>query len=353
MPTTAYLYPDANGATNDWSYGSYTNVDGQVLQPSTPTTTPTNSERIYAGAGGSLVNTIEFDSIPGGTDERITNLKLWYYVAAEGNQTTTLELSTNSGQVMTPNSVTGSGIGWYSQEFDDVGIPKDGGNFSNYLLTLTGPATIGKADSEDEYAEIYIEYTYDDVSAEDECYTAAGTDLARETDGGTVTRDPGGTSNIDDEDEWIAAWFQVVYLEQGETVTSARLMFTPGSDAVGDCLIKCDDADAPAALVETTNNVSGRTLTTASVTIGDRAGGVPTLVDVTSLVQEVVNRAGWTTGNSLVFVLEGQEHNSEDFQVNMDEDFTLCLDHPLSIPDGGGNPNDGTDQNTAFLFFLE
>ena len=105
--------------------------------------------------------------------------------------------------------------------------------------------------------------------------------------------------------------FQNVTLAQGTLVQFARLRFVSrwynANDL--DVTIRAQASDDAPAFTSTNGDISGRALTTASVT-----WTIPTWEenqdnadtrspDVASVVQEVINRAGWAPGNALVFII--------------------------------------------------
>ncbi len=72
--------------------------------------------------------------------------------------------------------------------------------------------------------------------------------------------------------------------------------------------IKGEAADNPGTFTTTAFNVSGRTKTTASVSWSPATWSNAVnynSTSITSIVQEIVNRSGWSSGNSMVFVISG------------------------------------------------
>lgn len=94
--------------------------------------------------------------------------------------------------------------------------------------------------------------------------------------------------------------FQSTGIPQGSTITSATLTINitvatnaDPTDAV--LLVTGDDVDDSPALSDTHRPSSGWTNTTATATENNLAAGA-TAIDVTSIVQEIVNRAGFAGG---------------------------------------------------------
>lgn len=115
--------------------------------------------------------------------------------------------------------------------------------------------------------------------------------------------------------------FQNVGIPQGATITSATLNFVPAADgaAPAPTLIVKGQAVDDAAVYDTTANslsASSRTRTSASVRwIPDewRVTNPPVLVEgpnITSIVQEIVNRSGWCGNNSMAFYIQPETDGS-------------------------------------------
>jgi hypothetical protein len=109
-------------------------------------------------------------------------------------------------------------------------------------------------------------------------------------------------------DEWIGARYQIVAIPNGATIISAFLTLeidhSDKNDAEGAWY--CQAADSASEFSATANDISSRSRTSASVawTTNDlgSAGTIITTPDLAAPVQEVINRAGWASGNSLVFI---------------------------------------------------
>ncbi|MCP4745687.1 MAG: hypothetical protein GY874_06030, partial [Desulfobacteraceae bacterium] len=105
--------------------------------------------------------------------------------------------------------------------------------------------------------------------------------------------------------------FQDVGIGQAATILSASIDFVSNSsctDATN--LVITGEASDDASVFETTDgNLSSRTSTTASVSWNSVAswstGQTYTTPDLTSIVQEIVNRSGWSKASSMAFVLSG------------------------------------------------
>ena len=108
--------------------------------------------------------------------------------------------------------------------------------------------------------------------------------------------------------DWSGIRFQNVTISNGATINSAThqiyVSYTSNDDI--NVNIYADDTDSAAQFTTTLNDISARTRTAATVSRNATAVGAGwyTLPDAAALVQEVVNRAGWISGNSLALLLE-------------------------------------------------
>jgi hypothetical protein len=108
--------------------------------------------------------------------------------------------------------------------------------------------------------------------------------------------------------------FNGVNIPPGANITHAFVQFQAdeiGSEATS-LIIQGQDIDNAPTFTSATGNISSRSRTTASVswapvpwmTVG-QAGLAQRTPDIASVVQEIVNRSGWSSGNSLVVIISG------------------------------------------------
>ena len=108
--------------------------------------------------------------------------------------------------------------------------------------------------------------------------------------------------------------FTGLSIPKGATIQSASIQFQCNTKTIGaaSLTIEGQAADNPATFAKTTNNISARPRTAADVawvpapwaTVGARGPDQQT-PDLTSVIQELVNRAGWGSGNAMVFIITG------------------------------------------------
>ncbi|HEC11923.1 MAG TPA: hypothetical protein ENI80_01510 [Acidiferrobacteraceae bacterium] len=107
--------------------------------------------------------------------------------------------------------------------------------------------------------------------------------------------------------------FQDLQIPPGTTITRAYLEFTVDENDSGatNVVINGEDIDNSVTF-STANNISGRTLTSATVAwlsiaawnIADSDNEHKRTPDLTSIVQEIVDRSGWTIGNAMAFIIQ-------------------------------------------------
>lgn len=108
--------------------------------------------------------------------------------------------------------------------------------------------------------------------------------------------------------------FAGLSIPQGATIENAYIQFqcNTKTTAAASLTIEGQAADNPVTFAKITNNISSRPRTTANVawvpapwaTVGARGSDEQT-ADLSSVMQELVDRAGWASGNAMVFIITG------------------------------------------------
>lgn len=145
-------------------------------------------------------------------------------------------------------------------------------------------------------------------------------DVEEHQDGGIVraSSDLEVTYEISGLEQKIGLRFQSVSIPQGATIAYAELVFKVDEDPRGDVSIDIygEDSDDAVTFPSSTNAVSSRTKTTAKVDWDELptvdTGGLVRSPDVTNIVQEIVNRGGWSTGNNMAFILNKDPASTSD-----------------------------------------
>ena len=105
--------------------------------------------------------------------------------------------------------------------------------------------------------------------------------------------------------------FQNLDIPQGATITSAFIKVKSASklSSTASLTIKGESNDNAAAITSSSHNISSRPDTASSVTWSSIAGWKSnvfyTTPDLTPIVQEIVNRSGWSAANSMLFKFTG------------------------------------------------
>ncbi|NNF16716.1 MAG: DUF11 domain-containing protein [Gammaproteobacteria bacterium] len=108
--------------------------------------------------------------------------------------------------------------------------------------------------------------------------------------------------------------FQNLTIPGGATITNAFIQFTvEGTDSnATNLVLSGDDADNSGAIANVNFDISGRTRTTASVNWNNvpawnsvgAAGVDQRTPDLTSIVQEIIARPGWSSGNAMTIIID-------------------------------------------------
>lgn len=170
---------------------------------------------------------------------------------------------------------------------------------------------------------------------------AASSDDARQ-DGSAVTL-TGVNITIDTTTRYGGLRFLNVTIPPASTINSAGLTVTLPSASFDDpdlTLWGHDIDDAP-TFTTTANDLSGRTPTTATVTWAATGigAGAKTSPSIAAIIQEIVNRAGWASGNDLALILKGNSSNAFRFNAfdGGGADYaSLTIDY--TEPSAGGQP---------------
>jgi hypothetical protein len=153
--------------------------------------------------------------------------------------------------------------------------------------------------------------------------------------------------------EWHGFRFPGVTIPNMSVITSAvlTLYFTNSAKDDPDHDIYGEADDDAAAFQAITDDISSRQITTATVNWESSNLGAPgsfVSPDITSVVQEIVNRAGWASGNALAILISGSAPGSDmqvehfDHASSNTPKLTVTWEPPdTDIPPSGGTPPSG------------
>lgn len=119
-------------------------------------------------------------------------------------------------------------------------------------------------------------------------------------------------ANTSDGDQVVGLRFQNVTIPRGSEITEAFIDFTVDEKTSGstNLIINGEATDNTVEFAWTYHNIIDRPTTSASVAWDDvpswnKVGEVQSTPDIASVVQEIVNRDGWSSGNALVTLIRG------------------------------------------------
>ncbi len=143
----------------------------------------------------------------------------------------------------------------------------------------------------------------------------ASADDARETSAGVVniTNANGATLTQKSVADWGGARFLNIAIPRGAKIVSAMIV---AYDTVGalviDATIFAEASDNATTFTTATNNISSRTRTSASIEwdVANTTSGQNTSPDISTIVQEVVNRSGFTIGNAFAIIMRINTNNT-------------------------------------------
>lgn len=161
----------------------------------------------------------------------------------------------------------------------------------------------------------------DDGYAEYEDYYSSGASCQSVSSGDTTVRFYGRSDFGDQAQHW-KTWrpylrFETVNVPQGATITSAKIQLAFHSQINGSgqsVTIRGEDTDDASSAASSCSAFGGATRTSASVTwsfaSGMSAGTFYDTADISTIIQEIVDRTGWTANNDMQFFFEDHTYVS-------------------------------------------
>ena len=188
-----------------------------------------------------------------------------------------------------------------------------------------------------------------------EIQVSAGSDDAEQT-ASTVSL---GSRDLDISGRFVGMRFNGVDIPQGATILNAYIQFQVDERGTDDTnlTINGEAVDNASTFVAAPGNISNRPLTTASVawsppewiTVGD-ATALQRTPDISSIIEEIVGRAGWSNGNSLVTILSREANGlrkAESFEGDPDPSGAPILHVEYTTSGGNFFPTAVNDSYTV------
>lgn len=127
-----------------------------------------------------------------------------------------------------------------------------------------------------------------------------------------------------------SAWllFTSVTIPQGATILTATIGFKQGADENNGAVevnIKAEAADNPSQPI---SNADGRNKARTTASVNWQPGGwtspgtVETSPDISAVIQEIVNRAGWASGNAIQILIDRVNSGAAAYRTFRSYDFS-------------------------------
>jgi len=169
-------------------------------------------------------------------------------------------------------------------------------------------------------------------------------EAGRESNTGTIDISSNPLGTVDAVDEWYAFRFQNVTIAPGSTINTAVLSVVCGGNTTDEPLhlFYGHDHDNAPVLTTGANDISARTKTTATVLWNNTDLGAPGTFsppDMAAIVQEIIDRPGWASGNAIVIFCNGNADGTRDLAVGngnntFDIDYTALVVVDTYMPPG-------------------
>jgi Secretion system C-terminal sorting domain len=156
-----------------------------------------------------------------------------------------------------------------------------------------------------------------------------------------------------DGDQVVGLRFNNLNIPQGAIITNAYINFTVDvTTDIDPCNLTIAGEASDNAVTFTTDsgNISGRTQTNAfaswSPADWTTVGAVEQTIDISAVIQEIVDRGGYTSGSSIALIIEGVgKRTAVSFNGNATQAPELCIAY--SAPLQGGTPQGMVSNNSS------
>lgn len=201
------------------------------------------------------------------------------------------------------------------------------GNAIAFLITGTGHRTAEAADKSGGFpARLLIEYSLPTPLYSITVPVTSSSDDAEQSAAGVVTLDSTDLELVRDDatssgDQTVGLRFPNLPVPADAVLSSAYLQFIADetNNTSTALTLRAEAADNAATFTSTANNISARPLTTSSVSWApaawnavDERGSLQRTPDLSSLVNEIISRPGWSNGHALAFIITGTGQRTVD-----------------------------------------
>ena len=213
-------------------------------------------------------------------------------------------------------------------------------NSINIIITGTGRRTAKSSNGNaSEAAELVVEYIQASNTNSVTSIINSGIDDVEEELGGTMDINSSDLEMVDkgSNNQTIGLIFRNINVPKGVTITNAYIEFTTDELSTGICNleIRGEDVDNPADFTNSANDVSLRITTFESVnwspgdwnTVGE-SGELQKTPNMNAIIQEIVDRSGWTPNNSINIIITGiGKRTAEAFESGFDTAAKLFVEY--------------------------
>ncbi len=156
------------------------------------------------------------------------------------------------------------------------------------------------------------------------------------------------SSDLDlDQEDYVGVRFNGLNIPSGSTISNAYVEFTSEDNESGSSSVTIygHDVDDAPTFTEDDNNISSRVSTSATISwiiptwSEDEVGPDTQTPDITTILQELIDRPGWQSGNSFVLIFEEVNHNNDRDAYSYDQSpiqspkLYITFDFPQNVPD--------------------
>ena len=322
----------ASGA-NSYSWSTGSSSSSITVSPSS-TTTYTVTGTVSGGCASTESVTVVVEqctppnvSISPSATSIVEGSSVTLTASGASSYTWSSNLGSGSSKTVSPSStttytVTGTNNGCSSTESVTVSVTPSGGGGGGNTVTVSQRIVSGSNDVEEKSTGIV---------------STSSTDIELVEDKGV--------------NQTVGLRFVNLSIPQGATIVSANVQFTTDENNSGttNLTIKAHDTNNSAAFTASNFNVSSRSTTSASVSWSPSAwnsigqtGSNQETPDISSVIQEVVNRSGFGTSSAISIIITGTgERTAESYEGSPPNAALLTVEYSTDGGSDGGGPDDG------------
>ena len=169
-----------------------------------------------------------------------------------------------------------------------------------------------------------------------------------------------------DGDQWVGMRFTSVSIPKGSVIHNAYIQFTVDEDdsLIGTVIMHAEATDNGTTFSSTAFDISGRSRSNDSVSwsnipywgIVGAAGADQQTPDISTLIEETVNRAGWVSGNAINIIMHGTgERVAESYDGTSQKapeliiEYSAPVNYSVSINSGNDDAEEDLGNNGMYL----